>query len=129
MSGDIEAVKDRLKKRKADLDLSLQPHLIIVGKDIDTIDTISVEVDNTSYCPPTLLKGLDIRFKVFATFNLSYPPESEDIWYFIQWSIFDVKTTFDIKIPHVYTTINKLKNHRKKQLKSLSIPPRKRAPK
>lgn len=118
--GDVDEVRRVLRQKKSDLGLSLQPHIIVIGKDLRNIDTISVELDKTTYSPPTLLKGLDILFKLFMAFNIAYPLETEHIWYFLQWKVFGITTKYDSHIPYIYESISRWTNLSKKKDKPVA---------
>lgn len=51
------------------MNLTMQPFLIIVGPEITTIENIYIRLDTTLYSMPTVLKALDVLFKIFVTFN------------------------------------------------------------
>lgn len=60
------------------------------------------------YQVPTALMAIDVCFKIFHVFNVSYPPESEQIWYVIQLSLYKFSTKYDKQISYVMPIINSL---------------------
>lgn len=70
--------------------LAVQPYIVIVGLIFEEAFTSSeriqniVIINNIKYKLETPLKALDTCFKAFFTLNYKYPPESEQVWAFIQ---------------------------------------------
>lgn len=89
--------------------LSLQPFIIVVGPDLVDIEKFHVRVDSVVYEMPSLSRAVDILFKIFLTFNVSYAKESEDFCYFIQWAVYAYHTEADTKIPGICNLVNKIK--------------------
>jgi hypothetical protein len=52
---------------------------------------------DVSYKVPTILKSIDITFKIFQVLNLSYPMESNNVWLFIQKQLFKITTPYDLR--------------------------------
>jgi len=74
------------------MNLTMQPFIIVVGPEITSIENVYIRLDTTLYSMPTVLKALDVLFKIFVTFNACYPKECENIWYLIQWGIYEIHT-------------------------------------
>lgn len=77
------------------MNLTLQSFIIVVGPEITSIDKIYVGLDKTMYEITSVLKAVDIFFKIFITFNACYPKECENFWYLIQWNIYKIYTSSD----------------------------------
>jgi len=41
--------------------------------------------------------------------NACYPKECENIWYLIQWGIYEIHTIWDENIPFLCSALNKIK--------------------
>ncbi|KAF5270171.1 hypothetical protein FQR65_LT05651 [Abscondita terminalis] len=105
--GDVQNAIDIKHKKMKDLDLSVQPFIIVEGN-ASVVNKIYVVINRTIYVVPTLLRALDIIFKAFHVFKLRYPVECEHIWMFIQLSIYNIKTKWDNNIPNVIDLVNKV---------------------
>lgn len=46
--------------------------------------------------------------KIYISYNLVYPLAGEHLYYLIQWGVYEIKSQFDSKIPHILTLLNKL---------------------
>jgi len=97
------------QNKMSQMNLTMQPFIIVVGLEITSIDKIYVRLDKTMYEIPSVLKAVDVLFKIFITFNACYSKECENFWYLIQWSIYEIYTSSDQKIPFVCNILNKLK--------------------
>ena len=89
--------------------LSVQPFIVVVGPSVTQIQKTYVRIDTVMYELSSVAKALDILFKIFITFNTSYPLESENFCYFVQWSVYELYTESDTQIPFVHTLVNKVK--------------------
>ncbi|XP_036327788.1 uncharacterized protein LOC118740385 [Rhagoletis pomonella] len=112
--GDIQRIVDFKRKRMLDMGLHLQPFIILIGKDFTNIQKAYVRIDSVSYELPSLLKALDLLFKIYLVFNLQYPLECENFCYLIQWGLYEIRTKSDEQIPFVFNTLNQMKREDKK---------------
>ncbi|XP_024869413.1 uncharacterized protein LOC112453094 [Temnothorax curvispinosus] len=103
--GDMMRLRQETKARAAELKLSVQPFLIIVGS-IEDVQDIYVCIDNELYKVQGVLQGLDICFKTFHVFNLEYPVASEHLWILIQKGIYNINLPYD---PHITSIEHVLK--------------------
>jgi len=69
-----------------------------------------VVINKFYYKVESALKAIDICFKSFFVFNLNYPIQCEQIWYFIQTFFFNIVTKFDKKFQNVSFIIKELDN-------------------
>lgn len=108
-SGDIESIvlekRQAMKKRK----LNLQPFIIIIGDGILSVEKIYIRVDDVMYELDSLLNALYVLYQVYTLFNMAYPVESENLSYFIQWNVLNLKTDSDSQKASVFAFIKKLK--------------------
>lgn len=93
----------------------IQPCLLVIG-DINNPKQIMVYFDGIKYVINTIIKAIDICFKIFHVFNIEYPIESSNFWLFIQKYYYKIKTKFDKSCIQVNQTISQL-NALKKLIK------------
>eukprot|EP00102_Acyrthosiphon_pisum_P019773 XP_016656983.1 PREDICTED: uncharacterized protein LOC107882702 [Acyrthosiphon pisum] len=87
---------------------SIQPCLLIVGT-ISEPSQIMVYFDNIKYKVFSIVRAIDICFKIFHVFNLEYPIQSLDVWLFIQKFYFNIVSKYDKPCPLVNQIISELK--------------------
>lgn len=85
--------------------LTLQP---VIFADI-TNSTYYIVFDDIKYNVDTILKAIDVTFKILQVLNLEYPMESKSIWIFIQKYLYKISTPFDITLSSVEVMCNDLK--------------------
>lgn len=90
------------------VNLTVQPYIITVGPD-DAVNEIYVCVDETLYKIDNIFRSLDICFKTFHVFQLSYPVASEHLWILIQRGIYNFDTKWDTNIPFIAHILNKVR--------------------
>lgn len=98
---DIEEVHRQKIDRLYEMGLTVQPYIIGVGNDLTDVRNFYIMVDKIRYRFDSPLKALDICFKIFMTWYVNYPVESQQVWLFIQYAIYQLKTDRDIIKPHV----------------------------
>lgn len=94
------------QNKMSEMNLTMQPFIIVVGPEITSIEKIYVRIDKTMYEMPSVLKAFDVLFKIFITFNACYPKECENFWYLIQWCVYEIYTASDEKIPFVCSIVS-----------------------
>lgn len=109
ISGDIEQMYINKQNKMSQMNLTMQPFVIIVGPEITLIEKVYLRIDKIMYEMPTVLKAIDVLFKIFITFNACYPKECENFCYLIQWNVYEIHTASDQKIPFVCNIQSKLK--------------------
>ncbi|CAD6215472.1 GSCOCG00011212001-RA-CDS, partial [Cotesia congregata] len=112
IAGDIEKVVRKKSRKYGKLGLHMQPFIIIVGQDLQSITKFYVRVDSVQYEVESFLKCLEIIQKLSLIFKVSYSLASENFWYFVQGGICEITTKEDTKIPSVLDLINKLKRRK-----------------
>lgn len=103
----VSAEELLIKKKKQKK--NIQPFLIIIGDELASPNEILVYFDEIKYKLPSTLHAILVCFQIFQVFNLKYPDESHDVWYFIQKYFFNIVTNFDtncIKVLQLITDIN-----------------------
>jgi len=92
------------KNHCAQLGITLQPSVVIVGPSLSDITSVFVVVDQVRYRLPDIVSGVDTCFKVMWAMNAQYPPEANNIWYLLQVWCYQLRTEFD----QISTTVNSL---------------------
>lgn len=87
---------------------NIQPCLLIVGT-ISEPSQIMVYFDNIKYKVFSVVRAIDICFKIFHVFNLEYPIQSLNVWLFIQKLYFNISSKYDKPCPLVNQIISELK--------------------
>ncbi|XP_071580336.1 uncharacterized protein [Temnothorax nylanderi] len=105
--GDMVKLRQETNSRAAELNLPIQPFLIIVGS-IEDVQDVYVCIDNELYKVKKVLQGLDICFKTFHVFNLEYPLASEHLWILIQKGIYNINLPYDAHISSIEHVLKQL---------------------
>lgn len=100
-------VEEILKIRKNDK-IPIQPCLLVVGTILKP-SQIMVYFDE-SYVFFSIIKALDMCFKIYHLFNIEYPIESISVWLFIQHFFYNIKLPFDKPCPLIKQIISELKS-------------------
>lgn len=79
----------------------IQPFILCIGEDISKIVDIYVYFDDIKYSVNSFLRAVDIVFKTFYVFNLSFPIESSMFWNFIESNFFEIKSNNSFSKVHV----------------------------
>lgn len=83
--------------------------MIVVGPQLTTLEKVYVRVDSVQYELPSVIEALYFLFQLYIIFNISYPKESDNVCYAIQWAAMNIRMDSDVRIPFIYNTLNKLK--------------------
>ena len=97
MKAYIEADKNACIKHN----IPRQPHVMIMGDTLIAASHYYVVFDDHMYQMDSLIKAVDICFKVFFIFNLEYPTACADMWVIFQKSFFGINTPYDGSSPRV----------------------------
>lgn len=62
--------------------IKVQPFIFIIGDDIFKIRELYIYFDIIIYKLHTLLKCIDVCFKIFIVFNMQYPADCKNVWVF-----------------------------------------------
>lgn len=82
--------------------IKLQPYIIYIN---NNEAQFCVVYDNIYYSFDNFLVALDICFKIFFVFKLTYPKQSEKFWLFIQKKLYDITTKYDNLTPDLIDLI------------------------
>ena len=88
-----EGVQEEIKKR-IEKKIPIQPFVIIVGN-LKSPTEILVYFDEIKYKCTTIIKAIDICFKIFHVFGCKYPSECAAVWTFFQTFFYKIRTKFD----------------------------------
>ncbi|XP_050061989.1 uncharacterized protein LOC126551885 isoform X2 [Aphis gossypii] len=103
---DIEKRRSKYSQQGA----TIQPYIIIVGKDYNSIDTCYIRVNEKLWSFGCPVKAFEVCFKSYFVFNCSYPKECYDPWIVIQQELFKLVTAYDRSTAMTTSVINKLKS-------------------
>jgi len=81
-----------------------QPFIILVGKDINSIETPNVRVNDKLWAFNCPLNAQSACFKAYFTFHCNYPRECNETWLMIQLFVFMISTEYD-KQTFITTTL------------------------
>lgn len=87
---------------------TVQPYVLIEGSSLQDIKSIYVVVDKIRYQTESILKAVDLTYKIFHVANASYPVQSEYLWLLIQKGLYKVSTPQDKVILYILDTIGSL---------------------
>lgn len=73
---EIQETVTRRKAKLANLGLTFQPLIVIIGARIFQISSYFVVVDDILYLLKSILGAVDCCFKIFHALNAKYPTES-----------------------------------------------------
>ncbi|KYN02842.1 hypothetical protein ALC62_06329, partial [Cyphomyrmex costatus] len=102
---DITKIQENRRKVAIDLGITLQPFIIAVGS-LQDISDFFVAVDNILYKVPSILKAIDLCFKIFQVFDVKYPIESAHIWLLFQRILYTSESSSDNISPTIMETIS-----------------------
>lgn len=100
-------VKEEARKTAEMLKITLQPYIVILGS-VNEVKENYVQVDDILYKTNSTLEAIDVCFKTFHVFQVSYPLMSEHLWMLIQKGIYNVNTKWDLIIPGIQHILSKL---------------------
>lgn len=81
--------------------LTCQPIVIAVGPTTKDLHDFYVIFDNIKYKFSSLLKAIDVCFKVYSVLNASYAQECEQLWTFLQKYFYKIHFKADKKFSRV----------------------------
>lgn len=105
---EIETEIGRLNDRYTEKNLLKRPFIIILGPDITQIDEYLVYFGDVYYRFRSFLKALDVCFKFFKTYELSFPRECTGPWDLVNHSLygFNLDTKYNkLKITRILNLI------------------------
>lgn len=107
MASTITPLEEMMKLKKSNNN-PIQPCLLIVGTVLNPTQ-ILVYFDEIKYKFFSVIKALDMCYKIYHVFNIEYPLESQNVWLFIQHYFYKMKLKFDKPCPLINQIISELK--------------------
>ncbi|XP_072766491.1 uncharacterized protein [Anoplolepis gracilipes] len=107
--GDMTLIKEEARKTAEILKITLQSYIVILGS-LSEVKEIYVQIDDILYKTNSTLKAIDVCFKIFHVFQVSYPLMSEHFWMLIQKGIYNLNTKWDSIIPSTQHILSKISN-------------------
>jgi len=92
------------------MNLTVQPYIIVVGPTLAEISSFFVSVDKVLYNVTSAFKAIDTCFKIFHVLNVEYPVASDHIWLLIQRELYKFSTKHDKKPSYILEIISALKS-------------------
>lgn len=86
----------------------LQVYMIAVGKDFN-FSSFFVIVDTLKFKFSSLVKAIDISFKIHYVFNIEYSKEAEHVWRFFQKYFFQITHKNDKNTTALLTLLTELR--------------------
>lgn len=103
-----EALRDR-RNQLLSPDGGGQPLIVLVGPSETNIQASYVSVADILYKVDGIIEAIDLFFKSFHAFHISYPPESQHIWMTLQRGIYKFQTEWDSDCTGLESWINTYK--------------------
>lgn len=73
----------------ADLNLPVQPFMIVVGTKWEELTDFYISLDDVIYKRDTVLDCFDLLFKCFYVYDLQYPAESNMVWSIVENGLYN----------------------------------------
>ena len=89
--------------------MTRQPQVLAVGDSILGARDFYVLYEDVVYEVDSLIKAVDICFKLFFVFNAEYPAEATDVWIFLQKGVFRIDTPYDVLTPRIRELLGVIK--------------------
>lgn len=113
MIGQCEAdIQEHLRlraDRHAKMNMTAQPIIVVVCPAENTIASSFVCINNIKYKAHTLLRTLDLSFKIHMMLNCEYSVAAKNVYLFFQRYFFDVETPNDVMTTHVSSLLARMK--------------------
>lgn len=110
---EFDEVKEQRREKLKAAKLTLQPFVAVIGPFEDPLQFI-VCIDEFFYDVQSALHAIDIAFKSFYALHTPYPPESKQIWLFLQKVVYGITETTDDHFTGVNTMIKEYQGFKAK---------------
>ena len=98
-----------MREKYSKIGIQVQPFIIVVGPSLSEITGFYVNVEETRYRFESILAAVDLCFKSFHVLHVEYPKASEQVWFFLQKVVYNIKTKWDKSISSVATLVAAVK--------------------
>ncbi|KAB0804375.1 hypothetical protein PPYR_01345 [Photinus pyralis] len=105
--GSIEECIVKRRNKLSELNLTVQPYMIVVGASYSCITESYVIIDTNVYKTCSVLHAFDFLFKAFHSLNANYPKECEHIWLVVERILYNLESSA-IQSPAVLTLLKEL---------------------
>lgn len=99
-----------MKKKAEQLNITVQPYIVIVGKTIREMQNFFVCIDEILYSVDSTLQAIDMCFKVFHVLHVNYPVFNDYLWLLLQRGIYNINTKWDSVFSNTEHIIKRLNN-------------------
>ena len=97
------------KKHCEQHNITWQPQVLILGRDVLHIEQAFVFVNDMVYPITSTVKAVDICFKIFQVFGMEYPVECRMPWLCLQKAVYNIETVYDKPSPRVLEITSNIK--------------------
>lgn len=98
---DLESNIQRIRNRAQCFKAKIQPLVIAVGSTISQCKDFYIVIDKHYYRFDDIRTAVDVCFKCIHALHAEYSPQSEAIWFFLQFALYNLHTQWDKTIPQV----------------------------
>lgn len=106
---DLEVKLKNRQKLHFDMGVTSQPLVAVIGIDVQT--QVLVVVEDIKYQASTVMRGVDLLFKISMALDCEYSTEIKNVLLFIQRYFYKISTDHDKMSPCISTFMNKLKGN------------------
>lgn len=107
---DYETEISRLSKQNLQRGLPDHPVVVVVGATVEQIDQFLVSYKAIAYKTETFLKALDVAFKIYTAYGISFPIEATGPWNFIAHTLYDFSPPDNGDKPRILTLTAAFRN-------------------
>lgn len=108
---DFETELSRLSNQNRKRGLPDYPVIVVVGEGITSVGQFFVCFKDIAYKAETFLKAVDITFKIYTAYGITFPPEATGPWQFIASYLYDFEIPDDCHRARILTLTSTLRNH------------------
>ncbi|KAL5236318.1 hypothetical protein ACI65C_003728 [Semiaphis heraclei] len=105
----VDVMQQHLEQLKS-LGDPIQPFILIVGT-IFSHKEILVYFDSIMYKVHSIVRSIEVCYKIFHLFNLEYPCQSSIVWLFVQNYFFGLTSSYDKPHPKLVQILSDLNNN------------------
>ncbi|CAG9862223.1 unnamed protein product [Phyllotreta striolata] len=90
---EVDELKRKYIERAQQLSTTVQPFIIVCGKDADI--NVYIAMNNTLYDLGNIVSAIDAAFKIHFALNLEFNVACAPIWTWLQTCVYGIQTEFD----------------------------------
>ncbi|XP_062710812.1 uncharacterized protein LOC134288897 [Aedes albopictus] len=107
---DYETELSRLSRQNLLRGLPDYPVIVVVGPSIEQVNQFFVSYKDIAYKAETFIKALDITFKVYKAYGISFPIEANGPWNFMAYMFYDFEPPENGNKARILTLATHLRN-------------------